>query len=104
MASIKSQADRALIPKAHLDRVFYQLGVESVKRHGHNPRIAHHGHEIRIACPAGHDVSVEVAWQTRAGTLAYVVAHVEAMRVYGSAQQGCHVSKQAGQLRQLIDC
>ena len=47
---------------------------------GHHPHVGQHGHEVRVAVPARHDVEVQVAADTRPGDAAEVDARVEALR------------------------
>src|SRR5450755_323820 len=69
----------------HLCQSILELLIYRVKVFWHHLDIREHGHKVRIAIPARHDMIVDMLSETRTRHFALVNTHVEAIGMHGQA-------------------
>ena len=68
---------------------------------GQHARLADHRHEVRVAVPARHHVQMQMVEHARAGGLAEIQPHVEAVRMIDRGQRLLGALRERHELREL---
>ena len=97
---------------AVLSALFGQQLPERVERLRDDAEIGNHGHEIRIAAPARHDVPMQVARHSRSGDTTQIQPDIESLGAHPLPEQlgipgesfhqfELHLRRQFGECRQM---
>ena len=69
---------------------------------GDDPRFTHHGHERRIAIPAGDEMEMQVVADARSGGFAEVEAYIDALRFEKLPENGRALLEQFHDFRRFL--